>query len=102
MVLNRWANGHSEGGLLHPVAASRELRLREVQYTLCATVVHLGDSLRSGRYIALARHRTKDADWWLYDDVRRTIATPEQVATTCAYQGMGPMQSYVLFYERTS
>lgn len=103
VVLNRWKNHHSDGGLLHAVAADRILRFRGVCYDLCATMVHLGESPMSGHYIALARHRTRDATLWGYDDQRRVTAMPEEVAPTCSdYRGLGQMQSYVLLYERAS
>ena len=105
--LVRWVNHFEEViALLHPVEATENLRFRGVRYDLCAVVVHLGDSPNSGHYMIVARHRTGDAEtpgiahhWWLYDDSRRVMATPEQVATTCNYQGWKTMQSYVLLYE---
>ena len=37
VVSNRWMNHHSDGGLLHAVAADQIVRLRGVCYDLCAT-----------------------------------------------------------------
>ena len=99
VTLVRWANHFDEAALLHPVEATEHIDFRGGRFSLCAVVVHLGASPKSGHYITVARHRTRDAVWWLYDDERRIIATPEEVATTCEYRSHGQMQSYVLLYE---
>ena len=99
VALNRWATHEDDGMIQHPVEATDDLELRGVLYALYATVVHLGDSPKSGGYITIARHRTSDAAWWVYNDRVRVIATEEQRRTTCFYEGQ-QMKSYALLYEK--
>ena len=97
--LNRWASVGVENAILHPVEATELLHFKERHYRLCSVVCHLGPDPNRGHYIAVSRHATNHGEWWLYDDERRVIATQEQISTTCSYRDLGPMQSYVLFYE---
>ena len=99
VALNRWAAHEDDGMIQHPVEATDHLEFRGVLYELYATVVHLGDSPKSGHYITIARHRTSDAAWWVYNDRVRVIATEEQRRTTCFYEGQ-QMKSYALLYEK--
>ena len=97
--LNRWAHVGVESAILHPVEASELLHFKERHYRLCSVVCHLGPAPSAGHYIAVSRHATNHGEWWLYDDERRVIATPEQISTIGSYGDAGPVQSYVLFYE---
>ena len=98
--LNRWTGHGIDEAIVHSIEANRSLRFRNQSYDLCATVCHLGPAPDSGHYIAVARHPTSHGVWWLYDDSRRVIATDAQVSSLCSYRGWGPMQCYVLLYER--
>ena len=101
--LNRWNRAHAGGALLHPVEANEIVYFHTQPYVLQSVVVHLGERPNSGHYIALARHETNHAMWWLYDDARCVIATPDQIRTTALYpwgRGHVQMKSYVLFYSQ--
>ena len=98
IFLNRW-DGHG-AAIIHSIEASTTLNFKGAAYNLCATVCHLGPAPDAGHYVALAWHATNHGEWWLYDDARRTIATDQQVTTLCGYRHWGPMQCYVLIYER--
>ena len=100
VFLNRWAGHHRADAVLHSIKASPTLSFRGTFYRLCASVCHLGPNPNSGHYVTVARHPTELGDWWLYDDSRLSLATPEQVTTMCIYDFWGPMQCYVLMYER--
>ena len=84
----------------HPVATTEVLDFQGHLYDLRSVVVHLGDSIEFGHYIALARHDTNTGTWWLYNDAERKEATREQVATTVGFRHYAVMKSYVLFYEK--
>ena len=98
--LNRWTEPGVENAVLHSIEASRSVRLKDRSYSLCASVCHLGPNPNSGHYVAVTRHPTRTGEWWLYDDAHRDLATDEQVSTLCSYGPWGPMQCYVLVYER--
>ena len=101
--LNRWNSIGDVGALLHPVEANETIRFHADAYVLDSVFVHLGDNVNSGHYVAIARHGTNHGTWWLYDDARRVIATPDQISTTALYRsgrGYEQMKSYVLFYSR--
>ena len=100
ICLNRWAAYGDGNTLLHPVEASRNLLMNTVNYTLCAVVCHLGETIQSGHYVAVTRHGTDADQWWLYDDSFKFKATETQVATLCSYGQRGPMHSYICIYER--
>ena len=100
VYLNRWAGHHVEDAILHSIDANRTLNVQGHNYQLCAAVCHLGPSPHAGHYITVARHATNHGLWWLYDDDQRVLARDEQVSTLCDYGLLGPMQCYVLFYER--
>ena len=51
--------------------------------------------------MTIARDRTRNGLWWLYNDQVTKEATPEQVATTCDFDG-SPMKSYIVLYERSA
>ena len=102
LCLNRWGvrgDGARVEALLHPIVVAANLTFKGRLYNLCAVVVHLGDSPKSGHYITIARHTTKNGKWWLYDDANRREARPDEVATTAKYRNFGGMKSYVLLYE---
>ena len=85
----------------HPVATTEVLDVQGHLYDLRSVIVHLGESVHSGHYIALAKHETNTGTWWLYNDAERREATAEQVSTTCRFvRGREQMKSYVLFYEK--
>ena len=100
IYLNRWSGEGVEGALLCPIQVSKIVHFRKQAYTLCGAVSHLGPSPFSGHYIAVTRHATNTGEWWLYDDEHRMQATEAQVSTMCSYGSWGPMQSYILVYER--
>ena len=101
VYLNRWAGHEISNAILHSIEASRTLSFRGTNYTLCASVCHLGARPDSGHYVTVARHPTEFGDdWWLYDDSRCSLATPEQVSTMCTYKSFGAMQCYVCVYEK--
>ena len=94
--LARWGNTDNETNL-QCVAADETIEYKNLHYGLCGTVIHFGQTLNAGHYVAVVKHGDK---WWLYDDTVCCEATYEQVKTTQKnYRGLGNMKSYVLFYE---
>ena len=89
VYLNRWAGHQASDAVLHSIVANRTLLFRGTFYRLCATVCHLGDRPDSGHYVTVARHPTDLGEWWLYDDSRCSMATPEQISTMCTYAFWG-------------
>ena len=88
----------------HQVTPTQVLDFQGQLYNLRSVVVHLGPSIESGHYVALAQHRTNTGTWWLYDcsDSSRIEVKPGQLETSTTYKGYGRMKSYVLFYEKQS
>ena len=103
MPLTRWSTHENDGMIWHPVEATEHREIRGFHYDLYAAVVHLGNTPQSGHYITIARHRTRDAEWWIYNDAVRLIATEDERRTTCIYGPTGQqMKSYAFLYEKRS
>ena len=85
--------------VLHPVVPDEVLYYGDKSYDLRSVVVHLGDTLDAGHYVAVSNHATPDGDWWLFNDHSRTKATHLQKTTEGSTDGT-QMKSYVAFYEQ--
>ena len=100
ITLKRWAEAGVAGGILDTVAVDLELLCVKTSYRLQSVVNHLGASIDHGHYVTIARHPTSQHEWWLYDDEDSRPAMPAEVMSCTSLYGLGPMHSYVLFYER--
>ena len=106
LTLKRFKNVKLETGryaercVQHLVTPTEVLDFQGHLYDLRSFIVHFGESIQSGHYIALAKHETDTGTWWLYNDNERREATREQVATNASFRRYGQMKSYVLFYEK--
>ena len=100
MYLNRWTSHLVSDAILESIEATQTLNFRGQLYQLRACVCHHGRTPHSGHYVTVARHVVRDGEWWLYDDARCMPATAAQVSTVCSYGAWGPLQCYVLLYER--
>ena len=87
-------------GAMHTVIVDLDLEWIGQSYRLQSVVNHLGPAIDTGHYVAVTRHPTSRSEWWLYDDTTVSPASMEEVTSCASLQGWGPMQSYVLFYER--
>ena len=62
--------------------------------------MHLGTSLDSGHYIAIARHDIDNGKWWVYNDTQRRLATDAEHSTLTIFGHAGAMNSYIMLYEK--
>ena len=98
VCLNRWADAARPQ--LHFVEASQTLEFADNTYALRGVVSHLGNSPRSGHYVAVTRRNTTNCAWWLYNDEFRRAAQADEISTRAVFDGYGQMKSYVVFHER--
>ena len=84
----------------HPVQTPDTLHYGDDLYDLRSLVVHLGTSLDSGHYIAIARHDTDNGKWWVYNDTQRRLATDAERSTLTTFGHSGAMKSYIMLYEK--
>ena len=86
----------------HPVQTPDTLHYGDDLYDLRSLVVHLGTSVNSGHYIAIARHDTDNGKWWVYNDTQRRRATDAERSTLTTFGLSGAMKSYTMLYEERS
>ena len=99
VVLNRWLNQRHAN--LDSIDANESVVFLGHRYSLCGTVVHLGNTPNSGHYVAVTKHVQGTEHWWIYNDSVQKPADYDQVSTMQNYYGTpgGNMQSYILLYE---